>query len=57
MKKVERINVIMRYINNRAHFTLTEIMREFNISRSKEPTPIIPTCLICQICPIPCWSN
>jgi len=23
MKKVERINVIMRYINNRAHFTLT----------------------------------
>ncbi|MEK3793582.1 HTH domain-containing protein [Paenibacillus sp. FSL R7-0204] len=34
MKKVERINIIMRYINNRAHFTLTEIMREFNISRS-----------------------
>ncbi len=34
MKKVERINFIMRYINNRAHFTLTEIMREFNISRS-----------------------
>jgi len=23
MKKVERINVIMRYINNRAHFILT----------------------------------
>ncbi|MCR8848484.1 HTH domain-containing protein [Rossellomorea sp. SC111] len=34
MKKVERINVMMRYINNRAHFTLSEIMREFNISRS-----------------------
>ncbi|MED1467090.1 helix-turn-helix transcriptional regulator [Bacillus salipaludis] len=34
MKKVERINIIMRYINNRAHFTITEIMREFNISRS-----------------------
>ncbi|MEK4852236.1 HTH domain-containing protein [Paenibacillus sp. FSL H7-0756] len=34
MKKVERINIIMRYINNRAHFTLTEIMQEFNISRS-----------------------
>jgi len=34
MKKVERINVIMRYINNRASFTISEIMREFNISRS-----------------------
>jgi predicted DNA-binding transcriptional regulator YafY len=34
MKKVERINTIMRYINNRAHFTISEIMREFNISRS-----------------------
>ncbi|AXI10986.1 transcriptional regulator [Oceanobacillus zhaokaii] len=34
MKKVERINVIMRYINNRAHFTISEIMQEFNISRS-----------------------
>lgn len=34
MKKVERINVIMRYINNRAHFTISEIMREFHISRS-----------------------
>lgn len=34
MKKVELINVIMRYINNRAHFTISEIMREFNISRS-----------------------
>ncbi|WP_042203881.1 helix-turn-helix transcriptional regulator [Paenibacillus camerounensis] len=34
MKKVERINIIMRYINNRAHFTITELMREFNISRS-----------------------
>ncbi|OMF69932.1 helix-turn-helix transcriptional regulator [Paenibacillus glucanolyticus] len=34
MNKVERINIIMRYINNRAHFTISEIMREFNISRS-----------------------
>jgi len=34
MKKVERINIIMRYINNRARFTISEIMREFNISRS-----------------------
>lgn len=34
MKKVERINVIMRYINNRAHFTISEIMNEFDISRS-----------------------
>lgn len=34
MKKVERINIIMRYINNRAHFTISEIMHEFSISRS-----------------------
>lgn len=34
MKKVERINTIMRYINNRAHFTISELMQEFNISRS-----------------------
>ncbi|MFD1781569.1 helix-turn-helix transcriptional regulator [Fredinandcohnia salidurans] len=34
MKKVERINIIMRYINNRSHFTISEIMNEFNISRS-----------------------
>ena len=34
MKKVERINVMMRYINNRAHFTISEIMQEFQISRS-----------------------
>ncbi|MGG3573219.1 HTH domain-containing protein [Bacillus gobiensis] len=34
MKKVERINTIMRYINNRAHFTISEIIQEFNISRS-----------------------
>ncbi|WP_145410842.1 helix-turn-helix transcriptional regulator [Paenibacillus xylanexedens] len=34
MKKVERINLIMRYINNRASFTISEIMREFSISRS-----------------------
>jgi predicted DNA-binding transcriptional regulator YafY len=34
MKKVERINTIMRYINNRSHFTISEIMQEFTISRS-----------------------
>lgn len=34
MKKVERINILMRYINNRGHFTISEIMDEFNISRS-----------------------
>ncbi|MEC1178411.1 HTH domain-containing protein [Metasolibacillus meyeri] len=34
MKKTERINTMMRYINNRAHFTISEIMREFNISRA-----------------------
>lgn len=34
MQKVERINTIMRYINNRAHFTIAEIMEEFQISRS-----------------------
>ncbi|MBP2000086.1 putative DNA-binding transcriptional regulator YafY [Paenibacillus shirakamiensis] len=34
MRKVERINIMMRYINNRAHFTISEIMREFEISRS-----------------------
>lgn len=34
MKKTERINTIMRYINNRAHFTISEIMTEFEISRS-----------------------
>lgn len=34
MKKVERINIIMRYINNRSHFTISEIMQEFSISRS-----------------------
>ncbi|MBM6996587.1 HTH domain-containing protein [Paenibacillus sp. DXFW5] len=34
MKKVERINTLMRYINNRSHFTISEIMREFDISRS-----------------------
>ncbi|MUT67401.1 YafY family protein [Paenibacillus sp. NEAU-GSW1] len=34
MKKVERINTIMRYINNRSRFTISEIMLEFNISRS-----------------------
>src|SRR5699024_10105863 len=34
MKKIERINTIMRYINNRSFFTISEIMQEFNISRS-----------------------
>ncbi|GLV61458.1 DeoR family transcriptional regulator [Bacillus mycoides] len=34
MKKVERINTLMRYINNRSHFTISEIIREFSISRS-----------------------
>lgn len=34
MKKVERINTIMRFINNRAHFTISEIMEKFSISRS-----------------------
>lgn len=34
MKKTERINVMMRYINNRAFFTLSELMAEFGISRS-----------------------
>ncbi|WPK13113.1 HTH domain-containing protein [Lysinibacillus louembei] len=34
MKKVERINVMMRYINNRSHFTISEIMREFHVSRA-----------------------
>jgi predicted DNA-binding transcriptional regulator YafY len=34
LKKVERINTMMRYINNRAHFTISELMQEFGISRS-----------------------
>ena len=34
MKRVERINTMMRYINNRAHFTISELMNEFTISRS-----------------------
>ncbi|OJG89866.1 hypothetical protein RV16_GL002048 [Enterococcus saccharolyticus] len=34
MKKTERIHTIIRYINNRAHFTITELMQEFQISRS-----------------------
>lgn len=34
MKKTERINTLMRYINNRAQFTISEIMEEFNVSRS-----------------------
>ncbi|MFD0669865.1 helix-turn-helix transcriptional regulator [Cohnella sp. GCM10027633] len=34
MNKTERVNLIMRYINNRAHFTIAEIRREFKISRA-----------------------
>lgn len=34
MKKIERLNTMMRYMNNRAHFTITELMDEFHISRS-----------------------
>ncbi|WP_240941843.1 HTH domain-containing protein [Paenibacillus sp. HB172176] len=34
MKKTERVNLVMRYINNRAHFTIAEIQREFKISRA-----------------------
>lgn len=34
MKKTERINTLMRYINNRSQFTISEIMEEFNVSRS-----------------------
>lgn len=34
MKKFERINTIMRYIQNRGHFTIREISENFNISRS-----------------------
>lgn len=34
MKKTERINLIMRYINNRAHFTIAELQKEFEISRA-----------------------
>lgn len=34
MKKTERLNTMMRYMNNRQFFTLSELMREFAISRS-----------------------
>lgn len=34
MKKTERINLMMRYINNRASFTIAELMQEFQVSRS-----------------------
>ena len=34
MKKSERIHTLMRFINNRAHFTISEVMAEFQISRS-----------------------
>ena len=34
MKKVERMNTMMRYMNNRGRFTISEIMEEFAISRS-----------------------
>ncbi|WP_251712001.1 helix-turn-helix transcriptional regulator [Lactococcus ileimucosae] len=34
MKKSERINLIMRYINNRSRFTIAELQKEFDISRA-----------------------
>lgn len=34
MQKTERINTMMRYMNNRGVFTLHDIMNEFGISRS-----------------------
>ncbi|GGI65155.1 helix-turn-helix transcriptional regulator [Enterococcus alcedinis] len=34
MKKTERINTLMRFMNNRGHFTVAEVMAEFQISRS-----------------------
>ncbi len=41
MKKVERINVIMRYINNRAHFTLTVLeLGPKAIAQSKKYHPL-----------------
>ncbi|WP_100489333.1 helix-turn-helix transcriptional regulator [Sporolactobacillus pectinivorans] len=34
MKRTERLNTMMRYMNNRQFFTISELMREFAISRS-----------------------
>ncbi|MDR0199219.1 MAG: HTH domain-containing protein [Streptococcaceae bacterium] len=34
MKKSERLQLILRYINNRAQFTIAEVQREFAISRA-----------------------
>ncbi|MCO7124501.1 WYL domain-containing protein [Sporolactobacillus shoreicorticis] len=34
MKRTERLNTMMRYMNNRQFFTISELMREFTISRS-----------------------
>lgn len=34
MKRTERLNLMMRYINNRQFFTISELMREFSVSRS-----------------------
>ena len=34
MKKTERINTMMRFINNRAHFTIRDLMETFDVSRS-----------------------
>jgi predicted DNA-binding transcriptional regulator YafY len=34
MKRTERLNTMMRYMNNRQFFTISELMREFDISRS-----------------------
>ncbi|SYW16680.1 helix-turn-helix transcriptional regulator [Oenococcus oeni] len=34
MKRTERLNTMMRYMNNRQFFTISELMQEFAISRS-----------------------
>lgn len=34
MTKTDRINTMMRYINNRQFFTISELMRHFQVSRS-----------------------
>ncbi|KRK36018.1 helix-turn-helix transcriptional regulator [Levilactobacillus parabrevis] len=34
MNKTDRINTMMRYINNRQYFTIRELMTQFNVSRS-----------------------
>ncbi|WP_257131752.1 DeoR family transcriptional regulator [Bacillus sp. AFS017336] len=33
MKKSERINQILRFINQKQHFTLQDLMQEFQISK------------------------